>query len=358
VPALRSFVPGAWGRLRSGPHPDRARQDAETLLLNVLGQSKAWFLAHLDDDFPEDQAQRFGELVERRYRGEPIQYILGEAEFYGLPFRVTPAVLIPRPETEHLVEEALQVAASFPQPRILDIGTGSGAIAIAVASALKGRGIRRTDEANQTIGAFQAAEKGRVSDESSQTHASGAKAQVGFTALAARLKSCPDASSLPEGVFPQPVLAHEGPTFCVTAVDLSPEALAIARENAERNGVSIRFLQGDLLAPVEGEQFHLILSNPPYIPATDRPTLSVEVRDHEPALALFAGDDGLGIYRRLIPAAFEHLVPGGFLLLEIGYGQQADIEMLLAASGFAAIEFIPDLQGIARVACARRAVAA
>ena len=114
------------------------------------------------------------------------------------------------------------------------------------------------------------------------------------------------------------------------------------------------FSKATSLTPLAGEQFDLVVSNPPYVPTTDRATLSVEVRDHEPALALFAGDDGLDIYRRLIPQAFACLVPGGFLALEIGYNQSPAIADLLARSGFGQIEFVPDLQGIPRVACARR----
>ncbi len=282
VATLRYFVPGGWGRLRTGPHPDRARQDAETLLLHVLGKSKAWLLAHPDEELPEDQAACFLQLIERRFHGEPIQYITGETEFYGLPFRVTPDVLIPRPETEHLVERAVATAPLFRRPRVVDVGTGSGAIAIAV--------------------------------------------------------------------------AHEWPEATITAIDISAPALELARRNAERIGFAdrIRFLDGDLLAPVKGEQFEIIVSNPPYVPELDRPTLSVEVRDHEPALALFAGPDGLAVYRRLIPAAFACLIPAGYLLLEIGYGQSAAINALLSEAGFANIEFLPDLQGIPRVVSAQR----
>ena len=267
-------------RLSSGPHRDRARQDAETLLLHLLGKDKAWLMAHLDEELAEDKAIRYAELLERRYKGEPIQYITGETEFFGLPFRVTRDVLIPRPETEHLVEKVLSLAGRFPATRIVDVGTGSGAIAV--------------------------------------------------------------------------TLAHALPHACITAVDLSARALAVAEGNAKRNGVDLRFLEGDLLAPVAEERFDIVVSNPPYVAATDRDTLSVEVREYEPALALFAGDDGLEIYRRLIPAAFAVLVPGGFLLLEIGFGQSPIIAALIASAGFAQIEFTPDLQGIPRVACARR----
>ena len=280
MPPLSSCVLDGTARLRLGPHPDRARQDAETLLLHLLGKNTAWLMAHGDKLLPDDLSLSYSELLERRRKGEPIQYITGETEFYGLPFRVTPDVLIPRPETEHLVEKVLELAASFPVPRIVDVGTGSGAIAVA--------------------------------------------------------------------------LAHKLPHAAVTAIDLSAATLAIARENAKRNGVAFRFLEGDLLAPVAEERFDFIVSNPPYVPETDRATLSVEVREYEPALALFAGDDGLEVYRRLIPAAFDALTPGGFVALEIGYGQSVAITELLTRSGFEQIEFVPDLQGIPRVACAQR----
>ena len=246
-------------------------------------------------------------LVERRRAGEPIQYITGEQEFYGLPFRVTPDVLIPRPETEHVVEKALELAAlpgssvtghDFSRAesgtkqdwalapagfqRIVDIGTGSGAIAVA--------------------------------------------------------------------------LAHHLRNAQITALDISPAALEVARENAIRNAVAdrIRFLLGDLLAPVVADRFDLVVSNPPYVPTADRDSLSVEVRDHEPGLALFAGPDGLHIYHRLIPAAFAVLEPGGYLVMEIGYGQSAAVAAVLGDTGFEQIEFVPDLQGIPRVACGRR----
>ena len=269
-------------RLRESPHPERARQDAERLLLGTLAQNKAWLIAHADQWVSPDQADAYIEVVERRYRGAPMQYVEGYAEFYGLHFQVTPDVLIPRPETEHLVEKTIELAAGFAHPRIVDIGTGSGAIAIALAHALS------------------------------------------------------DA--------------------IVTATDQSPAALAVAKQNAAQNGAvnRIRFREGNLLEPVAGEQFEIVVSNPPYVPEKDRDSLAVEVRDYEPAQALFAGEDGLAIYRRLIPAAFRVLVPGGFIALEIGYGQQACVQSLLEDAGFTRIAFTADLQGIPRVASARR----
>ncbi len=267
-------------QLMDGPHPDRAKRDAETLLQHLIGKNKAWLMAHASDDFAGCTATRYAGLLERRRKGEPIQYITGETEFYGMPFRVSPDVLIPRPETEHLVEKVIELAAAYQRPRIIDIGTGSGAIPIA--------------------------------------------------------------------------LAHKLPDAQITASDISERALALANENTNRNRSAVRFLQGDLLAPAAGEQFDIIVSNPPYVPVHDRDSLSVEVRDYEPALALFADEDGLSIYRRLIPQAFDALVPGGLIALEIGYGQQTAIQYLLAGAGFTDIEFTADLQGIPRVAVARR----
>jgi release factor glutamine methyltransferase len=280
---LREWLRKGEQQLGTGPHAHRARRDTETLLLHLVGKNRAWLMAHLDEDFGGCAAIRFASLLDRRDRGEPIQYIVGETEFYGLPFRVTRDVLIPRPETEHLVEKAIELARLRAVPHIIDVCTGSGAIAVALARTLS------------------AAE--------------------------------------------------------IMATDLSDAALSVARENAQHNGVEhhIRFLQGDLFAPVAGERFDLVVANPPYVPTIERESMSVEVRDHEPALALFAGVDGLDIYRRLISAAPGVLVPGGFIVLEIGYGQARAVEELLAAAGFTQIAFIPDLQGIPRVACAKRA---
>ncbi len=278
MPLLGSVVQDATLRLRSGPHSEQARRDAETLLLHLVGKNRAWLLTHLEDELPGGLSAQFAQLIERRYRGEPIQYITGEQEFFGLPFRVTPDVLIPRPETEHLVEKALALAAANASPRIADVGTGSGAIAVA--------------------------------------------------------------------------LAHNLPHPQITALDISAAALEIALQNAVRNGVSdrIRFLKSDLLAGVAGERVDIVVSNPPYVPMADRHSLSVEVRDHEPGLALFAGEDGLEVYRRLIPAAYAVLESGGFLVMEIGFMQSDSVAALLADAGFTQIEFVPDLQGIPRVA--------
>jgi release factor glutamine methyltransferase len=304
----------AEGALKEGAHPDRAYLDSELLLMYLLGKERAWLIAHPRKELSAGQQDRYEALIRRRRKGEPIQYITGETEFYGLPFHVTPDVLIPRPETEHLVERILFLAQA---------GT----------SALRGHDLSRAVKDPEAKGAL--APGGKSQSAPSPARILDIGTGSGAIAIA---------------------LAHELATARITAIDLSESALALARQNAARNGVAerIRFLQGDLLAPVAGEQFEFVVSNPPYVPSSDRDTLAVEVRDHEPSLALFAGNDGLDIYRRLIPAAFASLVPGGFIALEIGFGQQDPVRDLLSNTGFRHIEFHPDLQNIPRVAIAQK----
>lgn len=254
-----------------------ARRDAELLLLHILQHDRAWLLTHPEAEITPEQLARFQAALDRRASHEPIQYITGRQEFFGLTLRVTPDVLIPRPETEHLVEAALDRIPANSPARILDVGTGSGAIALAIA-------------------------------------------------------------------------AHR-PHAAVTAVDTSPAALAIARENASALHLAdrIRFVESDLLSAIPSESFDLILSNPPYVPANE--PLEPQVLHFEPHQALFAGKSGLDIYRRLIPQAQKSLAPNGWLLMEIGHGQQESLAQLLARSQNLA--FVPDLQGIPRVVIAQ-----
>jgi release factor glutamine methyltransferase len=265
-------------------HPDlrhTALPDAAVLLMYLLAVDRATLIAHPERTLDREQQAAYQRLVERRLRFEPIQYITGEVDFYGLTLRVTPAVLIPRSETELLVEAVLNRLTDYADIRIVDVGTGSGAIAVA--------------------------------------------------------------------------LAHALPGSFVTAVDLSPEALELAGENARLNRLDarIRFLESDLLASLPDEEpFDVIVSNPPYVASGDAATLHPQVRDHEPPLALFAGATGMDVYQRLIPQAFELLKPNGLLALEIGQGQQEAIAALLTQ--WVAVEFLPDLQQIPRVALARR----
>ncbi len=259
------------------------RRDAELLLAHTLYQQRTWLLAHPEAELTPQQRDTFESLINRRASGEPLQYLTGTQEFFGLDFRVTPAVLIPRPETEHLVEAVLAWSQSQNKAlRILDIGTGSGAIAIALA-------------ANQ-------------------------------------------------------------PSAEIIATDISPTALALASNNAVHLGFSdrIRFLESDLFSALDTDEgeFDAIVSNPPYIPITDVLTLQREVVDHEPHTALFAGDEGLDIYHRLLPAARTRLREGGLLALEIGFGQSNALTQLLAT--WSNVQFINDYAGIPRVALATR----
>jgi release factor glutamine methyltransferase len=256
-----------------------ARRDVETLLAHLLGQPRTHLLTHPEATLNAPTAADLQTLIDRRATGEPLQYLTGTQEFFGLAFRVTPAVLIPRPETEHLVEAVLAWAVTQPQPlRLADIGTGSGAIAIAIAANL--------------------------------------------------------------------------PTAEIIATDISPAALEVARENAAHLGFSdrIRFEQADLLGTL-ATPLDAIVSNPPYIPTTDAPTLQREVIAHEPHTALFAGPDGLEIYRRLIPAAYAALRPGGLLAMEIGFGQRIALTQLLEI--WLKVQFIEDYAGIPRVVLAQ-----
>jgi release factor glutamine methyltransferase len=278
----REALAHATHQLAASPHlrPDAAR-DATLLLLHTLEITRAELLANPGHPLTPTQQSAYEALILRRLTNEPIQYITGEQEFYGLALHVTPAVLIPRPETELLVEAVLTALDPSQALRILDLGSGSGAIAIALA-----------------------------------TH-------------------------LPH--------AH------IIASDISPAALDLARANAAHHNLTarIRFVESDLLsalAPIE--TFDAIVSNPPYIPTADRATLHPQVRDHEPASALFAGQDGLDVYRRLIPQARAALAPHGLLALEIGHNQRDPIAALLSA--WRDLHFVDDLQQIPRVVLARK----
>ena len=249
-------------------------REARLLLCHVLGVSHAELEAHPETKVSPHDTARFRDLVARRAEGEPVAYLIGHREFYGLDFHVTPAVLIPREETELLVEIALE----RPARRILDLGTGSGCLVIAVA------------------------------------------------------KHLPEAE--------------------VTAIDASAAALDVARENATRHGVAVRFLHGDWFAPVAGERFDLILANPPYVAEGDVHLAQGDVR-FEPRSALAAGPDGLDDIRRIVAIAVAHLAPGGRLYFEHGYDQAQAAATLLAQAGFVGIEHRNDLAGISRVAGGR-----
>lgn len=282
---LRQALTFATDQLAVNPHlRDHAHRDAELLLLHVLELDRAVLLAYPTRALTDHQLGRYQATIARRLTNEPIQYITGQQEFFGLALKVTPATLIPRPETEHLVEAVLHSLPVNEPLRILDVGTGTGAIALALAAHL--------------------------------------------------------------------------PLAQVTAVDLSTEALEVARDNATTHHLEGRvdFLLSDLLdglaAKDQIDAFDAIVSNPPYIPESDRAELHPQVRDFEPTQALFAGSRGLDIYRRLIPQAYAALKPGGLLALEIGHGQRDELAILL--KNWNKVAFMDDLQQIPRVALGQK----
>jgi release factor glutamine methyltransferase len=273
---------------------------AELLLLHATGRGRTSLYSHPEDQLAEIEAQHYFSMIERRAAGVPTQHLTGKQEFWGLEFAVTPDVLIPRPETEHLIEVALDRLAlrdlrakqsqnmSGEGLLIADIGTGSGCIGIA--------------------------------------------------------------------------LAKELPAARIYALDISPAALAVAQSNASRLGFSgrITFVESDLLAAVSvtGAQhallFDLIASNPPYVARREAETLEREVRDHEPPVALFGGEQGYELYAGLIAQSAAHLKPGGIVVLELGHDSLLAVRPLFDAPQWANVGVTSDLAGIPRVLSAER----
>ena len=261
----------AAARLEAAGVPD-ARLDAEYLLAELLGIDRLRLIADGGRSLSETQINDYEQWLARRERREPLQYILGTQPFMGHMLSVSPAALIPRADTERLCEEALKVLR--PGMRVLDLCTGTGALAVAL-----------------------------------KAH-------------------CPGAE--------------------VLASDLSEAALAVARRNASAMATDIGFRQGDLFAPLAGERFDLIVSNPPYIPQGELPGLQAEVQ-FEPRMALDGGADGLDFYRRIAAEAPDHLNVGGWLMLEIGSDQGKTVPELLRSAGFTDITVLRDYAGLDRV---------
>lgn len=256
-----------------GLEPGSARIEIQCLLQQVLGVTRAYFFAHPERILSAAEETSYQALLQRRLHGEPIAYILGTREFFGLSLRVTPATLIPRPDTELLVELALERVAR-PKARVLDMGTGSGAIALSI--------------------------------------------------------------------------ARQRPAAVVWACDASAAALAVARDNAQRLGIAnVHFIESNWFTALREQRFDVIASNPPYIAADDRHLSQGDVR-FEPITALASGADGLDDIRRIVGQAGVHLEKNGWLLLEHGYDQAAQVRELLQASGFTAVFSAKDLSGIER----------
>ena len=263
------------------------RMNGEVLLMFTLGRDRAYLYSHPEHELSEDEQARYDEAVERRASGYPSQYITGHQEFWGLDLIVTPAVLIPRPETEHIVEVVTDIARAADysnqggRPKLVDVGTGSGAIALA--------------------------------------------------------------------------LAKELPNADVLAVDVSAEALEVARANAARLQLASRicFQQSDVLDAVSRDgSFDFVVSNPPYVALSEADKVQDVVKKYEPKVAVFAGEHGLDIIRKLIPQAHEALRPGGYLVMEIGYSMSEAVMKIM--DGFDDVHAVPDLAGIPRVVVGRK----
>lgn len=249
-------------------------RDVDLLLSDLLGKPLSWLLAFGETEIDPSPLNA---LLARRYAGEPLQYIRGKTEFYSREFLVDDRVLIPRPETELLVEAALERAPR--DGRVIDIGSGSGCVAITI--------------------------------------------------------------------------ERERPDLHVFSVDRSVEALVMASRNGRRLESRVAFAASDLLSAVRGP-FDVIVSNPPYVPRGEYEALSTEVRIHEPRIALTPGPSGLEIIDRIYDEALPRLAPNGYVILEVGYGQEAAIRTLLERKGFALDAFLPDLAGIPRVVISSR----
>lgn len=309
-------------------HSQLPRAEARRLLASLTGQPLTWFMAHGDDPAAPNIATRFQALAERRRAGEPLAYLLGQQEFYGRPFAVSPAVLIPRADTETLVETALeQLALLRQQQRTVDV---PGAEAPALVSP------------------------------PAQTHTcqgqSSADAQAPLSETSSR-PAHPPLSLLELGTGSGIIaitLALEAPDTEVHAVERSPEALAVAQQNANTLGAHrIHWHAGSWWqALARPRRFDLIVSNPPYIAAHDHHLQQGDLR-FEPPQALAAGPDGLDDLRILIGGAPAHLTPGGWLLLEHGYDQEAPVQALLRDAGFADVFTRRDLAGQPRVSGGR-----
>jgi release factor glutamine methyltransferase len=289
---IHDLVRGARDRfIQAGISADHASLDAEVLARGVLGWDRARFLADRHDKAPSAFLLNYEHFVARRERREPVSYIMGTREFWGLDFEVTPDVLIPRPETELIIEEAIERgrvpfseehSEKGTRPLFMDVGTGSGVLAI--------------------------------------------------------------------------VLAREFPQARVVATDISPRALNVARRNAVRHGVAdrVRFVETSFLGGIE-ELADLIVSNPPYVPSGWAPGLSPEVRDYEPRVAVFGGNDGLEGLRSVLEGAIDRLKPGGWLIVEFGYGQDdAVAELVKALPALSLVHIRGDLQGVPRTAVIRK----
>lgn len=311
---LRSTLDSAIERLTAAG-TGSPRLNGEVLLMFTLGCDRAYLYAHAERELSADEHARYQSALEERARGKPSQYITGHQEFWGLDFLVSPAVLIPRPETEHVIETVLELARSLPRPpRIVDVGTGSGCIALALAKELPGAEIIAVDISAPAL-------------EIARANAARLQLDRRVTFLESNLL----------GALPAP--SSLSAPFSISA---------------PLGGKATRFEgPGPLAQPAQfdADSFDFVVSNPPYVGEAAPEKVQREVRDFEPRVAVFAGESGMEVYRQLIPQARERLEPGGWLVIEIGFSMEAAVRDLLA--GWQEVRVTHDLQGIPRVVAAR-----
>ncbi len=303
---LKSALIDAITRLTRAQVPS-PRMNAELLLIFTLGCDRAFLHAHPEHELTADERTRYDRALAERSRGVPAQYITGHQEFWGMDLIVTPAVLIPRPETEHVVETVLELLASDSRHPTSDLGTNS------------------TFEEQR--------ERSEVQSLRSDVRIADVGTGSGCIALA---------------------LAKELPQSEIHAVDISPAALEIARANAARHQLDsrVQFHQADLLAGFETNSFDFVVSNPPYVGESEADQVQLEVRKFEPRNAVFAGPTGLEVIARLIPQAHSALKPDGWLVMEISGTISGEVERML--KDWNEVQVKPDLQSIPRVARARK----
>ena len=280
MPSLREKLDEATSDLQTNDIIDH-RRDASLLVALALGRDRAFIIAHPEYELTPDENDKLDALIARRAAHEPYQYISGRTEFYGLDFVVTRDVLIPRPETEMVVERSIEILSEISSAKFCEIGVGSGCISVAT-------------------------------------------------------------------------LVHARSATAV-GLDISDAAINVASRNAAVHGVADRLtlLESDLFSAIPGQRFDLIVSNPPYVPAVDLAGLQSEVRDFEPHVALFGGDDGLSIIRKIVVDAPNYLLARGHLLLEIGFDQSRRVADMFDSGLWHPPDLLPDLQGIPRLVSAR-----
>jgi release factor glutamine methyltransferase len=294
------------------------RLTAEVLLSHAIGCERVWLYAHSDEELRELWWIHYGRYLHERLKGRPTQQITGRQEFYGREFRVTPDVLIPRPETEHVIEAALERVQSISDP---EHSSGKGGQA---------PGLRRPP---RPPGAPYENARSRVEGP-------------------AQAKSLPPIIDIGAGSGAIAITLALELNTSVVGTDISPSAITVAANNARRLNANVRWTICDLGSAFRAESFDLVVSNPPYVPLADKAKTQREVRDYEPEVALYGGEDGFEIYRRLVPEAHRLLRPAGWLIMEIGYASGEKVGEMLAR--WQNVEIRHDLAGLPRVILAQR----